>query len=155
MGNIKRKYRPIAECEVCRELGEVQTSFYKHGWPEQTRGLPVAAGRLVPDPDEEYGSRKTIIQRCPVCGMHYKYRLDYDYDVTGSEDEETLSRLTPVQARKQMSQQEYDWWMEHLEQDKDHPDEKTRLHARRAMADHQEAEKARAARRSRARRKKR
>jgi len=154
MGKKEKKYRAIAECEVCSQLDDRETSYYKHGWPEWDRRLPSAASRLRPDPADIYGCRKTVFQRCPVCGMHYKYRLDYDYDVSGSEDDETVTRLTPAQARDQMSQREYDWWMEHLEQDRNHADKKTRLYARRALADHREAERARDAPRSRARRKK-
>jgi len=86
-------------CLVCGSLKDVETSFSKYGAPEYDRPLPPAASRLVIVPsfgqeDEE----KSHVRRCPSCATLYGYRLTYEYHVNGSEDEETLSRMTEAEA---------------------------------------------------------
>ncbi len=47
---------------------------------------------------QPYGSRKLQLQQCPECGCYNLYRSDYEYLVTGSQDEEHLTRLSAEQA---------------------------------------------------------
>lgn len=130
-----KKYIPLGECKICSELEDFQRADQKHGWPEGDTFLPNASSKLKPDPTEQYklGSRFTLIQRCPKCGIPYKYRLDYDYCVTGSEDEEILTRLTPTDIKDDLTDKEYDWWMTNLKKDLKSKDEKTRDYAKKCI----------------------
>jgi hypothetical protein len=91
---------PPPLCPVCGMLRDVETSFSKYGSPSMDRPLPEAAARLeiVPSLGEE-DPRKGHTRRCPSCGAFFAYRLTYEYLVNGSEDEETLTRLSPSEAQ--------------------------------------------------------
>lgn len=52
---------------------------------------------------EPYDSRKLHLQQCPECKTCYLYQTDYEYLVNGSEDEETLIRLTPAEAEEYLN----------------------------------------------------
>jgi hypothetical protein len=98
------KQIPISACEICSQLGDVETSFEKWGWEEQTRRLPAAASRLEPVGSlDSYDAERHHIRRCPICGTLYRYDWTYEYLANGSEDEETLTRLTPAQAQAYLS----------------------------------------------------
>lgn len=43
-------------------------------------------------------SRKIQLLQCPDCGQYYLFESDYEYLVNGSEDEQTLTRLSEEQA---------------------------------------------------------
>lgn len=91
---------PISDCEICRELRDVETSFYKWGWDEQDRPLPPAASRLVPaEALDSYEKERHHLKRCPLCGTFYQYDWTYEYLSNGSEDEERLVRLEPDHLR--------------------------------------------------------
>lgn len=84
----------MSDCEICSQLREVETSFYKFGWDEMDRPLPAAAARLMPEePLDGYEAERHHIRRCPLCGRRYQYDWTYEYLVNGSEDTETLTRL--------------------------------------------------------------
>ncbi|MDD8025428.1 MAG: hypothetical protein PHI34_02860 [Acidobacteriota bacterium] len=86
-------------CTVCGTLRAVETSFSKYGSPALERPLPAAAARLqfirIIDAD---APEKSHVRRCPACASLFAYRLTYDYQANGSEDEETLARLSPDEA---------------------------------------------------------
>ncbi len=107
----------IAECEICSALQDVETSFSKWGWDELARPLPIAASRLAPVEDTTtYDKERHHVRRCPICGTFYQYDQSYEYLVNGSEDEEVLTRLTPSQVRRFLSEREYEdlcAWMAH------------------------------------------
>jgi len=86
-------------CTICSELTDQERAAQKWGWEEDNTYLPAAAVRLVIVRDfHPYGSRKLQLQQCPECGCYYLYRSDYEYLVSGSEDEEYLTRLSAEQA---------------------------------------------------------
>jgi hypothetical protein len=86
-------------CEICSQLKDVETSFYKWGWEEMDRPLPPAAQRLAPVDAPNVGDfEKRHVRVCPVCGAYYLYEFSYEYLVNGSEDAEVLTRLTAAQA---------------------------------------------------------
>lgn len=88
-----------APCEICSQLKDVETSFYKWGWEEMDRPLPPAAQRLAPVDAQNVGDfEKRHLRVCPICGVYYLYEFSYEYLVNGSEDEEVLTRLTAAQA---------------------------------------------------------
>jgi hypothetical protein len=96
---------PISECEICSKLGEAETFFYKYGWDDLERPLPPEASRLerVADSEAE-DSDSRHVRRCPLCGTFYHYSASYDYYVNGSEDKETLTRLTPDLAARYLTE---------------------------------------------------
>jgi hypothetical protein len=99
---------PPTECEICRHLDDVETSFYKYGWDDQTEVLPPEAARLVPaQAITGSDTERHHVKRCPICGTFYRYDFSYEYLVNGSEDSETLERLTPTQARDFLGETKY------------------------------------------------
>jgi hypothetical protein len=107
----------IADCEICRELGEHQSSFTKAGRPEDDYAMSGPVDRLEALPPPAIN-----IQRCPICGTCYQYEYTYEYYVNGSEDSEDLTRLTPVEARPYLPAEFYDeitaqlpHWLQHPE----------------------------------------
>ena len=86
-------------CPVCSSLKAVETSFSKYGAPDLDRPLPEAAARLIRVHLVGIeAAEKSHVRRCPVCASLFSYRLIYEYQVNGSEDEETLTRLSPDEA---------------------------------------------------------
>ena len=131
------KYIPIAECEICSQLEEVETSFYKYSWDDMTLLLPPAAARLEPAEDISSGEKKeNHIKRCPVCGIFYEYSMSYEYFVNGSEDEEKLTRLTPTQARRFLTDEEYDRLIGIIQSSLDDPNILTRRYAAKCLVSH-------------------
>ena len=89
----------IKTCSICSHLKDQETASQKYGWEENDTYLPAAAALLTIVRDlKRDSSRKLQLQQCPVCGTFYLYQLDYEYLINGSEDEETLNRLSPAQA---------------------------------------------------------
>jgi hypothetical protein len=127
----------LLECDICRDLADVETSFSKYGWPEMDYSLASAASRLERvhevnqvDPDRAH------IRRCPVCGLYYDYKYSYEYFVNGSEDTETLTRLAPAQARRFFSEEEYSVLMESLRLELTHPAPRVRAYAVQSWVAH-------------------
>jgi hypothetical protein len=89
----------MRNCPLCSQLKEVETSFYKYAAPNYDRPLPLAASRLtVLLAGEGEEQDKHHIRRCPLCATLYDYVMSYEYLCNGSEDEETLRRLTNDEA---------------------------------------------------------
>jgi hypothetical protein len=79
-------------------LSDREHAAQKHGCDDGT-SLPREAGGLVELLDlSPEGSRRKILLACPECGTRYLYESDYTYLVNGSEDEQTLIRLTAEEA---------------------------------------------------------
>ncbi len=86
-------------CEICTQLSDEERGYQKFGWPENDVDLPAAVGRLeVVRELSQGGSRERTLMRCPLCGTRYLYSTDYEYLVNGTEDEQTLRRLTDAEA---------------------------------------------------------
>ncbi|MBP7734548.1 MAG: hypothetical protein KA369_01115 [Spirochaetes bacterium] len=91
---------PVSECRICKNLKDLETSFVKFGWDEGNMYLPDAAKELVPAQDlRAPGCENHHVKQCPLCGRLYRYDMTHDYYINGSEDEETLRRLTPEEIR--------------------------------------------------------
>ncbi len=94
----------LKQCRICSNLADQEYAAQKWGREEDNTYLPAAANQLIMVRDfRPYGSRKLRLQQCPECGGYYLYRTDYEYLVNGSEDEETLTRLTQEQAVEYLS----------------------------------------------------
>ncbi len=130
-------YIPIANCEICSMLDEVETSFCKYGCEDMGRPLPMVAAYL-----EQYRSLDAYdaewhhIKRCPVCGIFYEYRLSYTYFVNGSEDEEELIRLTPAQARDLMDEATCEFLMQQARAGLTDAQPLTRRYAAKCLVSH-------------------
>ena len=90
---------PLENCTICSQLGESQAARQKFGWEENGTHLPAAAADLVLVRDLQPGSSRELqLLQCPLCGTYYLYETDYEYLVNGSEDDQTLRRLTSAEA---------------------------------------------------------
>jgi hypothetical protein len=130
-------YIPLGNCEICRNLGEVETSFSKYGWEEMDYAMPEAANRLTPAENiTECEQRKQHYKTCPICGIFYQYDYSYEYLVNGSEDTVTLMRLTPDDIRFFISDETYAFLLNNFKQSLFDSDGKTREYAARCLAAH-------------------
>ena len=88
-----------AACTICSQIKDFEVAGQKYGWPENDTSLPAAAASLIQVRElVPFDSRTLDLRRCPQCGTHYLYKTDYEYLVNGTEDEQSLTRLTPEQA---------------------------------------------------------
>ena len=86
-------------CGICSQLKGRELGRQTHGRPEEDTSLPEAARRLKNVRELDPGSvRYTWLRQCPECATYYLHRNDYEYLATGSEDEQTLTRLTDEEA---------------------------------------------------------
>ena len=86
METITRRTTP---CPICGTLGEYHRGFQKGGREAEDTFLPAAAGSLVDVRKTEDG----LLQKCPECGDHFLYQSTYEFLVSGSEDEQVLTRV--------------------------------------------------------------
>lgn len=93
---------PLSDCSICIRLADVETSFVKVGHEDEVRHLPPEAWKLVAFDAVKHYSASHTFKVCPHCGIYYQYDFTYEFLVYGSEDEETLARLTPTEARRFM-----------------------------------------------------
>ena len=127
----------LSDCEICSHLAEVETSFSKYGWEDMTRSLPPAAARLLPAEDISTGEKEHHhVKCCPLCGTFYQYDFSYEYLVNGSEDEEVLTRLTPDQARRFLSDRDYAARIAQMQAALAHPGALTRSYAAKCLVSH-------------------
>ena len=91
-------------CNICSQLAARQTASQKYGWEENDSSLAAIVSKLVLEVDLQPGSeREKQVLQCPECGNYYLYESGYEYLVNGSEDWQTLTRLTPQEAREILS----------------------------------------------------
>lgn len=99
MDNESPDLRKNQECSVCSGLKDRETAYQKYGWEENDTQLPAAISHLVIVRDMRPDSyRKQQLLQCPECGLYYLYESDYEYLANGSEDEQTLTRLSDEKA---------------------------------------------------------
>ena len=91
--------KPLHHCSICSQLPEVAYGFYSVMPDGDFKPLPQAANQLVAvEPLDTYDQKKHHAKQCPQCGLYYQYDEVYEYDVTGSTDDLTLTRLTWTEA---------------------------------------------------------
>lgn len=128
---------PVSQCPICSALGQVETSLSKYGWEEMDHSLPKEAYRLLnPRDGEEWPESGTTVA-CPVCGTCYTYTCESEYLVNGSEDSETLRRLTPTEFMERLPEGEYRRRIEAAVKDLEDPRENVREYAARCCVLHQ------------------
>jgi hypothetical protein len=75
-------------------LKEKEYAFQKYGRDDNTF-LPDEASKLQTISDLKQGSSRELkLKQCPECKTYYLYKTDYEYLVNGSEDEQSLTRLS-------------------------------------------------------------
>jgi hypothetical protein len=87
-----------SSCKVCGPIGAYESSYAKYGRPEDDRPLSPAAAHLVTVCGWQSGGRGEELRQCPSCGAWFRWHLAYEFYVNGSEDEETLTRLSDEEA---------------------------------------------------------
>jgi hypothetical protein len=127
----------ISACEICYHLADVEFSFVKYAHEEDTELLPAAAEKLVRLENSQVSDKdRRQFRRCPICGTFYLYKFTYEYLATGSEDEEELTRATPTEARRFLSDEEYTGLIKWMTINLQHPDAMTRFYAAKCLAAH-------------------
>ena len=102
---------------------------------------PVLDPKLVPvEPLGSHQNERHHVRRCPRCGTFYRYDCTYEYLVNGSEDEETLERMTPGEARDRMSAGEYEEVIRDFEARAKEAGPKLRIYVMRSLLEHHLAE---------------
>jgi len=86
------------KCKTCGSLGEVETSFYKGRFEDEAVQLLPAFSSLQEVAANVWGGRGDALYRCPRCRTFFSYRLDYEFIIPGTEDEETLTRISDEKA---------------------------------------------------------
>jgi hypothetical protein len=99
MPNDPGKDARHADCSICSQLADYEWARQKYGREEEDTFLPDAANsfKLVKDLKPNR-SRRLELHQCPQCQTYYLYKTDYEFLATGSEDDQTLTRLTDEQA---------------------------------------------------------
>ena len=119
---LARRFIAISDCDICRGLDEFQRATTRGG--EVEIAFPVEALGLI---DKEL---------CPVCGTFYLHETSYEFLYGGSEDEETLARLTPTQAQSRLPDQAYEAIISWMPGNLKHPEAQTRRYAAKSMVSH-------------------
>jgi len=89
----------MSSCVTCGSLSKCETASQKYGWEENDTHLPAAVGELRLVRDLKPGSsRLDRVLQCPTCESFFRYVTDYEYLANGSEDDQTITRITPAQA---------------------------------------------------------
>jgi hypothetical protein len=87
------------DCSICSQLKDHELGLQTHGRPEEDTFLPDVARHLKNIRELKPGSdRYTLLRQCPECETYYIHNVDYEYLATGSEDEQSLTRLTDEKA---------------------------------------------------------
>lgn len=88
-----------AACSACKELRDYQRGFQKGGREQDDTFLPPESARLKTVKDVAPDRRPSqILQQCPECGTYYLYSSEYEFLISGSEEEQTLTRLSDSEA---------------------------------------------------------
>jgi len=86
-------------CPLCSSLKNLETAAQKFGSDYPDTFLPPQAEQLKVIFDfKPSSSRAKILKQCPFCSTYYLYETDYEFLINGTEDEQTLTRLTHSEA---------------------------------------------------------
>mgnify|MGYP001000294935 CR=1 FL=1 len=89
-----------SKCSICGDFKDREWAFQKYYGIYNTY-LPMNIKHLLLIKDLKPGSstsRLKNLQQCPECKTYYLYETDYEYFAGGTEDEQTLTRLTEAEA---------------------------------------------------------
>jgi hypothetical protein len=92
---------PYSDCPTCGELGPYHQGFQKGGREDENTWLPAASANLVTIKEIDPNIRPTpSLQQCPSCKSWFLHTTEYEYLVYGSEDTQTLSRISEEEAKR-------------------------------------------------------
>ena len=87
-----------ATCSICRDIPDRCRSFDK-GSETVENTIPSAVSKLAivgaPFYHQETSHSNWCLLRCPECGTCYDWDFEYEYLAGGSEDDLTVTRLSP------------------------------------------------------------
>jgi hypothetical protein len=88
-------------CKTCGGMKDYEHGSQKGGRETEDTFLPAEAGALGTVKETEPGrNRSPLLQRCPMCGTYYLSETAYEYLVSGSEDDQMLTRLSAAEAAR-------------------------------------------------------
>jgi hypothetical protein len=110
-GNLMDKTMPRLEsselpmercnkCSICKTIPNKTGEFYKGGvldgdpLPESVHKLKILG---VPYFDDSTSHSNYCLKQCPECGTYYRWEMEYEYLVNGSEDDIGLFRLSDTE----------------------------------------------------------
>lgn len=97
--------KPVHECSICSQLNDHQTAMQKAGREPESTELPLAAGKLTVLGELKPGrTRSPELNQCSECGRFYLYQVGYEYLADGSEDTQTLTRLSDGEGEAMLEQ---------------------------------------------------
>ena len=97
--------KELRDCSICSHLKDQEWASQKFGWEANDTSLPVAASYLQLVCDLKPGSDRSLqIWQCPLCFTYYRFSSDYEYLVNGSEDVQSLIRLSQEEANLYLDQ---------------------------------------------------
>lgn len=89
------------DCPICSHLRDRESGCQTHGRPEEDTFLPkIAGGLLHVRTLHPKRTSSPELKRCPHCGTHYLFSDVYEYYATGSEETQTLQRLSDEEAAR-------------------------------------------------------
>jgi uncharacterized C2H2 Zn-finger protein len=98
---VDNKVSELINCSICSQLGDQEWASQKYGWEQNDTFLPAASHELNLIRDLKPNSARALqLWQCPKCNTSYRYESDYEYLVNGSEDEQSLKRLSLEEADK-------------------------------------------------------
>jgi hypothetical protein len=88
-------------CRIYSQLSHREMGTQTHGRSEEDTFLPKIAEELKHLRSLRPGDTSSPeVKQCPLCGTHYLFRDTYEYLATGSEDCQTLERLSDEEVAK-------------------------------------------------------
>ncbi|MFQ5434240.1 MAG: hypothetical protein ACE5FD_05120 [Anaerolineae bacterium] len=132
-----KKYIPLHQCPICRQLGENEFGSYAVMASRPSYPLPPETDNLEQfHPPGQPGIDTHHLRRCPVCGLFYRYVEHYEYDVNGSDDELYLTRLTLTETRPYLSAREFQQRLARFDAELTSPHANTKGYAAKCLMAH-------------------
>lgn len=92
------------KCPTCGPIGDYAWAQQKGGHEKDDTYLPGAAYQLTTVREIDPNARPTpSLKQCPDCKTYFLYTTEYEFLISGSEDTETISRLSAEEARKYLA----------------------------------------------------
>jgi len=92
-----------SKCSTCSELGGYASGLQK-GQDESSYTYLSEAARSLRMVKKLNKSGSRTLDQCPECGDYFYYESTYEYLVTGSEDCQSVKRLSAEEAAEYLAQ---------------------------------------------------
>ena len=97
-----KKKKPYETCKICSQLADKQSAYQKCGDEENDTYLPKVMKKLKVINEWSRTRDKQLLQ-CTICSTYYLYLTDYEFLISGTEDEQHLTRLSDKETKKYMN----------------------------------------------------